>query len=231
MLEIIMKKVAGFILTILLTTSFAFAQGAVDGSSPQGENLKVPEGWEWRFDKAGAEVSVGSDAEAADIFFVNMTPGWHITSGPAGIYYHPKNNATGDYTLNSKIYLFDTKGRNREAFGLFMGGESLKKENQSYVYFLLRNTGEYLIKQRTGSETSTIKGWTKTDAMKMFTEETESSAENDFQVKVSGNELTFSLNGKVLTTIEKGSLNTDGIYGFRVNHSINLHISSLEKTK
>lgn len=226
-----MKKVSGVILTILLTTSFAFAQGAVDGSSPQGENPKVPEGWEWRFDKADAEVTVGADAETADIFFVNMTPGWHITSGPAGIYYHPKNSATGDYTLKSKIYLFDTKGRNREAFGLFMGGENLKKENQSYVYFLLRNTGEYLIKQRTGSETSTIKGWTKTDAMNMFTEETESSAENDFQVKVSDNELTFSLNGKVLTTIEKGNFNTDGIYGFRVNHSINLHISSLEKTK
>lgn len=226
-----MKKAVGFILSVLLTSTFAFAQGNVDGSKPQGENQKVPEGWEWRFDKASAEVTVGSDAESADIFFVNMTPGWHITTGPAGIYYHPKNSATGDFAIESKIYLFDTKGRNREAFGLFLGGENLKGEDQSYVYFLLRNTGEYLIKKRTGSETSTIKGWTKTDAMNMFTEETESSAENDFQVKVSGNELTFFLNGTTLTTVEKGNLNTDGIYGFRVNHSINLHISSLEKTK
>ena len=78
---------------------------------------------------------------------------------------------------------------------------------------------------------STIKGWTKTDAMKMFTTETESSAENNFQVRVAGGEMTFSLNGEVLTSMEKGDLNTDGQYGFRVNHSVNLHISSLKVEK
>ena len=223
-----MKKVSGIILAALLTTSLSFAQNAADGSKPQGENLKVPNGWEWRFDKADADVNVGSDSESADVFFVNMTPGWHITTGPAGIYYHSDNKAEGDFTLDSKIYLFDTKGRNREAFGVFIGGQSLKSDDQSYVYFLLRNTGEFLIKKRTGSETSTIQGWTKAENMNMFTEETESSAENDFQVKVSGNEIAFLLNGEILSTFEKGELNTDGHYGFRVNHSINLHISSLK---
>lgn len=203
------------------------AQDKPDGSKPQGENLKVPEGWEWRFDKAGAEVTVGSDAESSEIYFVNMTPGWHITTGPAGIYFHPENKVTGDFTLDSKIYLFDTEGRNREAFGLFIGGKNLKADNQSYIYFLVRNTGEFLIKKRTGSETSTIQGWTKSDAINLFTEETESSAENDFQVQVSGDELIFSMNGKVLASMEKGDLSTNGQYGFRVNHSINLHISSL----
>ena len=45
-----MKKATGFILTVLLSTSLAFAQGMADGSKPQGENLKTPRGWEWRFD-------------------------------------------------------------------------------------------------------------------------------------------------------------------------------------
>lgn len=223
-----MKKVATLIVSFVVLSSMAFAQGVADGSKPQGENLKVPEGWEWRFDKSGAEVAVGSDAESADIYFVNMTPGWHITTGPAGIYYHPENKTKGDFTLDSKVYLFDTKGRDREAFGLFVGGNDLKSENQSYVYFLVRNTGEYLIKKRTGSETSTIQGWTKSDAINLFTDETESSAENNFQVKVSGDELTFSINGKTLLSMKKGDINTDGQYGFRVNHSINLHISSLK---
>jgi hypothetical protein len=226
-----MKKVTGFILAVLLTTSFSVAQNAADGSKPQGENLKVPDGWEWRFDKAGADVEVSSDSESADVFFVNMTPGWHITTGPAGIYYHSDNKTEGDFTLDSKIYLFDTKGRNREAFGLFIGGQNLKSDDQSYVYFLLRNTGEFLIKKRTGSETSTIQGWAKAESMNMFTDETESSAENNFQVKVSGNTISFSLNGKTLSTLEKGDLNTNGHFGFRVNHSINLHISSLILTK
>ena len=224
----VMKKLVTVFLSVIVLTSLAIAQDKADGSKPQGENLKVPEGWEWRFDKADAEVSVGSDAEASDIFFVNMTPGWHITTGPAGIYYNTVNKAEGDYTLDSKIYLFDTKGRNREAFGLFIGGQDLKSETQSYVYFLVRNTGEFLIKKRMGDETETIQGWTKSDAINLFTEETESSAENNFQVKVSGDMLTFSMNGEILASIDKEDLDTDGIYGFRVNHSINLHISSLK---
>jgi hypothetical protein len=221
-----MKKVSLILCSVLILSAIAVAQERPDGSKPQGENQKVPQGWQWRFDKA-TDVNVGSDAENADVFFVNMTPGWHITSGPAGIYHHPKNVAKGDFTLDSKIYLFDTKGRNREAFGLFIGGKNLENDKQSYVYFLVRNTGEFLIKRRMGSETETLMSWTKSDAINLFTEETESSAENDFQVKVSGDSITFSMNGSELATMNKGDLNTEGKYGFRVNHSINLHISSL----
>lgn len=223
-----MKKLATVFLSVMVLTSLVIAQDKADGSKPQGENLQVPEGWEWRFDKADAEVSVGSDAEASDIFFVNMTPGWHITTGPAGIYYNPVNKAEGDYTLDSKIYLFDTKGRNREAFGLFIGGKNLDSDEQTYIYFLIRNTGEFLIKKRMGAETETINGWAKATSMNMYTEETESSAENDFQVKIADGNIHFTLNGEELATIEKGDINTDGLYGFRVNHSINLHISSLK---
>ncbi len=223
-----MKKFSLFVSIIFFGSSLIVAQGGPDGSKSQGENLKVPEGWEWRFDRVSAEeVNVGADAESADIFFVNMTPGWHITTGPAGIYYHEENMAEGDFTLSSTIYLFDTKGRNREAFGLFIGGENLDGEDQSYTYFLIRNTGEFLIKRRMGEETSVVQSWTKTDAMNMFTDETESSAQNDFEIKVRGDEVTFSLNGELLSSFEKGDIATEGVYGFRVNHAINLHISSL----
>lgn len=225
-----MKKLAFPILLLLLlcTPNLLMAQnGGPDGSSPQGENLQVPEGWEWRFDRSN-DVTVGADAEKSDIYFVNMTPGWHITTGPGGIYYHLENNALGAYELTASIYLFDTMGRNREAFGLFFGGKDLKNEEQSYVYFLIRNTGEYLIKRRVGTETENIQGWTDTDAMNLFTEETESSVKNDFKVKVSNENMTFYLNEAELVTLPKNNLNTDGKYGLRVNHSINLHVSSLK---
>ena len=222
-----MKKFGVFFLTVAILSTLTIAQDRPDGSKPQGENFKVPEGWEWRFDKAGADINVGSDIDSSDIYFVNMTPGWHLTTGPAGIYYHQMNKVEGDFTLNSKIYLFDTKGRDREAFGLFVGGKDLKTDSQSYIYFLVRNTGEFLIKKRTGSETSTVQGWTKSDDINLFTEETEDSAENDFQVKVSNDKLIFSMNGKTLASVDKGDMDTNGFYGFRVNHSINLHISSL----
>ena len=206
-----MRKITLTILLLFITTSVMIAQKVgPDGSSPQGQNLQVPEGWEWRFDHSDTEVNVGSDPESSDVYFVNMTPGWHITTGPGGIYYHNENNV------------------DREAFGLFFGGADLKNENQSYLYFLIRNTGEYLIKKRIGEETETIQGWTKTEAMNLFTDQTEYSAQNDFKVKASGDKLSFYLNGVELTTYDKSGFTTDGIYGLRVNHSINLHISSLK---
>ncbi len=222
-----MKKLLFYLTFVALSSTISVAQGP-DGSAPQGENLKVPEGWDWRFDRVSAEeVNIGSDPESADVYFVNMTPGWHITTGPAGIYYHEDNNAEGDFTLSSTTYLFDTKGRNREAFGLFIGGENLDNDNQSYLYFLLRNTGEFLIKRRIGDETFVVNNWTKTSAMNIFTDETESSAENNFEIKVHGDEVMFSLNGELISSFEKGDLPTNGKYGLRVNHSINLHISDI----
>ena len=226
-----MKHLLLFLSLFLITTGSLAAQGMPDPQVPQGENLKVPEGWKVRLDRPNSEVVIGDDAESADIFFVNMTPGWHLTTGPAGIFYHPASTVEGDFTLQATTYLFDTKGRNREGFGVFIGGSDLDGDNQRYIYFLLRNTGEYLIKERVGSETKLLQGWTKTDAMTMFTEETESTAQNDFVIDVKGDEVTFMLNGTALTTMPRSKVQPDGIFGLRVNHSVNLHISDLTLAK
>lgn len=222
-----MKKVALLALSVFLISTVLVAQDRIDGTTPQGENLKVPEGWELRLDKPNPEVIIGDDSETADILFINMTPGWHITTGPAAIFYHPNNTVTGNYTISTEFHLYNPEGRNREAFGVFFGGKNLDKENQQYVYFLIRNTGEYLVKTRSGAETANIQGWTATDAMHKFTEETETSAENTFAVEVSPDKVTFYLNDTELTSIPSKGVETDGLYGMRVNHSNDVHVSSL----
>ncbi len=226
-----MKKLTTAFVVLTFLCTGLIAQNRPDGSTPQGEDLKVPEGWSVRLDHPNVETKIGDDSETADIYFVNMTPGWHITTGPSAIFYHPENTVSGNYNIKSKIYLFDTKGRNREAFGMIFGGKNLDKENQEYVYFLIRNTGEYLIKTRAGSETATIKGWTATDAMTMFTDKTESTAENNFEVNISAEKITFYLNDQKLTSIPSEGISTDGIFGLRVNHSNNLHIATLVATQ
>ncbi len=73
-----------------------------------------PQDWTVRFDRA--------DAKDSALFFVTMTPGWHITTGPAGILYDPSRTATGTFRVESEIFLFDPGDRHREAFGVFFGG-------------------------------------------------------------------------------------------------------------
>lgn len=223
-----MKRLVHLIIFTVLSSTVVFAQNMPDPNKPQGENLEVPEGWNVRLDHADHEAVISSNPDSADIYFVNMTPGWHITTGPAGIFYHPANEAMGGYTLHSTIHYFDPKGRNREGYGVFMGGKDLDNDDQSYIYFLLRNTGEYLIKERRGEETGVIQGWTASDAIKVYEEgEKASSVKNELKVAVSDDMLTFYINGTEVASMEKGSLETDGKFGMRLNHSVNLHVSDL----
>lgn len=226
-----MKILIRSTLMVLLCSSFALAQNRPDPEVPQGVNLQVPEGWEVRLDRNMEDVIIGSDPDSSDIYFVNMTPGWHITSGPAAIYYHPSNMASGDFELSAVLHLFDPGNRNREAFGIFVGGERLKDDDQSYLYFLIRNTGEFLIKERMGTETKVIQDWTSSDSINLYTDDLEdASAQNTLKASVSESNLMFYINGTEVATVPATNYSTDGLYGLRVNHSINLHISDLAYT-
>lgn len=194
-----------------------------DPDKPVPENLAVPSEWEVRLDNPDDDVTIGADSESSDIYFVNMKPGWHITTGPRAIFWHPASDAEGTYRAHTKIYLFDPEGRN-EAFGLFFGGQNLKEENQTYTYFLLRNSGEYLIKKRIGDDTEVVKDWTKTTAMSVYDESTESSVPNTLSIEVGEDEVRFFVNGEQVDTMPKDGLDTEGFVGLRVNHRLNLHI-------
>jgi hypothetical protein len=205
------------------------AQDRPDPNMPQGTNLEVPEGWEIRLDREMEDVIISSNPSEADIYFVNMTPGWHITTGPAGIFYHPSNTASGNFTVTSELHFFDPGDRNREGYGIFIGGSDLQGEDQSYIYFLLRNTGEFLVKQRIGEETEVLQNWTPSSAIiKYESGVTEnSSVMNVLEVAVVGNAISFSINDEEVASVNSSELTTDGIFGLRANHSVNLHISDL----
>jgi hypothetical protein len=224
-----MKTVLSLVLIGTLYSSFALAQDRPDPNMPQGTNLEVPEGWEVHLDHEMPEVVISSDPDSADIYFVNMTPGWHITTGPAGIFYHPANTASGNFTIKSELHFFEPGDRNREAYGVFLGGSDLEGEDQYYVYFLIRNTGEFLIKERMGMETALLQGWTSSSAIIKYepgvTEN--SSVMNTLSVNVSNNDVSFYINDDEVASMNTSDMKTSGTFGLRVNHSINLHISDL----
>jgi len=197
-----------------------------DPHTPQGENLQVPEGWVVRLDKPDPDVSIGA-MEDNDIYFVNMTPGWHITAHQRAIFYHPANTVEGNFTAKASIFLFDPGQRDREGFGIFVGGKNLDGDAQSYVYFLLRNTGDFLIKRRTGSETSVVVDWAHTDAMKVHAHDGTDSVLNDLAVKADEESVRFLVNGTEVAKVPRADLDVDGIFGLRVNHGLNVHVSDL----
>lgn len=181
-----------------------------------GQENDRPEGWMARFDHAGTPDSA--------LFFVSMEPGWHVTTGPRVILYNPSMTAAGEYRLTSEILVFPDPGR--EAFGIFFGGENLERDNQSYLYFLIRNTGSYLVKHRAGNETHTILPWTEHSAIATL-EGGEDPVKNVLVIDAGADEVGFYVNGEMVNSLPRSDLRVDGVVGLRVNHNLNLHVTSL----
>ncbi len=170
-----------------------------------------------------------ADADMSGVTFVSMTPGWHITSGPAAIYYPSASTASGHFSVESEIFLFDPDGR-REAFGIFVGGADLQGEGQRYVYFLIRPTGEFLIKERNGEETSVLVEWTAHDAIVPWSAKgpDDETVANVLSVMAGGETVSFMVNGTEVVSLPRADVRPDGIVGLRVNHAVNVHVSSLD---
>ncbi|MDE2730777.1 MAG: hypothetical protein OXM02_07715 [Bacteroidota bacterium] len=215
------------VLMLLVVPTLTFAQP--DPNEPEGDDLTTPPSWKVRLDRPNPEATIGSAQGEVDIWFVNMTPGWHITTGPAAIFYHPESTASGNFRLEATIHLFDP-GERREAYGVFMGGTDLEGENISYDYFLLRNTGQYLIKRRTGEETSLIQDWSDAESVANFGPDTEGSVENHLSVAVMAEEVVFSVNGVEVARAPRAEVHTEGMAGLRINHALNVHVSDFSVT-
>lgn len=180
-----------------------------------------PEGWVHRFDHPGADAS-GLD-------FVAMPPGWHVTTGPAAILYDPSTRAGGTFRLESEIFLFDP-GERREAFGVFFGGSDLEGPEVAYDYFLIRRTGEYLVKRRRGDETEVLREWTRHPAILRWEDREEGGAtvRNVLAVEAGAEEVRFLVNGETVATLLADEVRTEGVVGLRVNHGLNLHVARLD---
>lgn len=188
-----------------------------------GNEGKRPIGWRVRYD-AGEHAGHGADS----ISFVQMTPGFHATTaGAAAILWHPDSVARGSYTVESTIFLFPTKGRDREGYGLFIGGQQLDGDAQQYVYFLLRNDGRFLVKTRTGATTRVMQDWTPHAAIKRQTGS--DAVQNDLRVTAGSDSVRFAVNGTVVATVPTTRLMVDGVFGLRLNHAVNAHVSRIAR--
>ncbi|NIR44331.1 MAG: hypothetical protein GWN99_00215 [Gemmatimonadetes bacterium] len=181
----------------------------------QESQQERPADWKVRFDNPAPD-------DAID--FVTMAPGWHVTTGPRAILYKPSQVASGAYRLESTIHLFPSS--RREGFGVFVGGENLDGPNQSYLYFLIRGDGHYLIKHRAGDETQVIVPWTEHEAI-VGHEGQEGTAENTLAIECSGESVDFYVNGQKVNSLPRSEMDVEGVVGLRVNHRLDIHVAGL----
>jgi len=206
--------------TLLLTLTalvLAVPAGAQQRATADPDNKvegggKFPAGWSARVDR---------DQPADKVVFRSMAGGFHATMGPAAVFYNAKNARSGDYKVAARFV--QTKApAHPEAYGLVLGGKNLDKADQQYSYFLVRGNGQYFIATRKGAERTVVSNWTASDAI---TKQDEAGkAANVLGAEVKGNEVIFTVNGKEVARRPKSEILTDGVFGYRVNHNLDVHI-------
>jgi hypothetical protein len=188
---------------------------------------QAPKGWMVRADRS----TQASDPDAAgDIKITTMGTGLHAVNPSAAVYWNPANTAKGTYTVKGNFTLMKPSGHNNY-YGLIFGGNDLGAANQNYLYFLIAQDGSWLVKHRAGDATHTIGAKTPNDAIKKPGADGKST--NALEVRVLADKIDFAVNGTVVYTAPKTGMAaaTDGIYGIRVNHLLELHIDGFGLAK
>ena len=176
-------------------------------------------GWQSRLDR-------GDDAYTV-LSFMPMGDGVHAaTAGRGGaIFWRSGDTHSGDYTISASFTQME-QSDHPNAYGLVLGGSNLSGENQQYTYFVIRETGEYLIKKRMGSETPDVVSWTSNAAINQL--DAQGRSTNVLSVEVGASQVRFLVNGTEVSSQPRSAVDTDGVAGLRVNHLLNVHIDALQ---
>jgi hypothetical protein len=189
---------------------------------------QAPKGWKLRADRSTS----ASDPDAAgNIKFLAMGTGFHATNPQAAVYWNPAHTAAGDYTLKGSFTLLKPSGHTNY-YGLVFGGSDLEGPNQNYLYFLVAQDGTWLIKRREGDKT------TQNVAEKAASEAVRKpdgtgKSTNALELRVTAKQIDYLVNGTTVHTTPRTGLTakTDGIYGIRVNHQLEVQIEGFGLSK
>lgn len=203
--------------TLLLFLPFAAASLAAQPVAKDAPSTYAPpEGWTIRLDDKDRA------AGAAATKFTTMGSGFHVTSGPAAIYYRAADAQTGAFAVSAGFGQRKAPAH-PEAYGIFYGGRNLQEAAQEYFYYLVRGDGSYYVAHRAGAEVHTLVPWTKHAAVNAQNEA--GIASNVLTVDVTADSVHLLANQKRVQSFSRRQMSaTDGQVGLRVNHGLDVHI-------
>jgi len=177
----------------------------------------LPEGWSVRPDRGTAnQINV---TLAGDVY--------HFAMGPAGTFYRSDWTKSGGYQFSAR--LTQTKAPTHPiSYGLMMGGSDLAGATQTYTYFLVRNQGEYYIANREGDKRPvTVVTWTAHPAI--VKQGADGRQTNTLGIQPQGDDVIFTVNGTEVTGLPKSKVHTDGMYGFRIGHNLDVDVDQVKR--
>jgi hypothetical protein len=183
-------------------------------------------GWKVRADRS---TSATDPDGAGKIQFMAMGKGFHAINPQAAVYWNPANTAKGAYTVKGTFTLNEPSGHNNY-YGLVFGGSNLEGADQTYLYFLIAQDGSFLVKRRVG-DAKTDNVVAKTPHASIKKPEANGKSTNVLEARVLADKVDYVVNGTVVGSSPKAGMTTDGIWGIRVNHLLNVTIDEIGVTR
>jgi hypothetical protein len=208
-----MRPISIIALTTLLAAPLA-AQGADPDKKVAGGGT-LPTGWSAHLDRATASL--------ADVKFAPMGGGLHVTTGPAVILWKETDAVKGPF--HTLATFTQTKAPTHpEAYGVIVAGKDLSTATPSYLYFIIRGDGKFMINKMAGGTRTTIVDWTENAAV--VKQDAAGKATNKLEIdgKVDPGKIAFKVNGKVVHEMPAAGVDLNGAVGLRVNHNLDLHV-------
>jgi hypothetical protein len=180
-------------------------------------------GWQGKADPGNKQGLTVNDSK-----FAPEGSGFHITTGPAGIFWNPENTAKGDFTVKATFKEPKQTINHPHPFGVFIGGSQLDTETPSMLYCVAYRDGTFIVRQFAAGKVNTIVRKTPNDAvMKAAGPDAEVTQEVGWNVK--GSRADCVINGKVVWGAEKSEIpgfSSDGQTGIRVSHNSDATVSN-----
>ena len=198
------------------------APAAVPRNADPDHNVQggaLPAGWSGRTDRG---------QPLANAKFEAMGGGWHVTTGPAVILYRGEaDKVAAGAPFHTLATFTQTKApAHPEAYGMFVGGNALEAEGQSYIYVLVRGDGAYMIKKRVGAQVTAVVDWTPSPAV--VKADSAGKATNKIEITAQDGKIKFTINGTDVHTMTATAAEAAGVIGLRVNHNLDVHVAGFE---
>ncbi len=221
-------RIAAFLTLAALATSSAAAQDT-DRSVKDG-GIKVA-GWKGRVDRRPA--SQGKTIN--DSKFVATDGGFRISVGPAGNFWNPANTAKGNYEVSATFKEHKMAASHPHSYGIFIGGADLESDNETLAYCIVYGNGTFAVKTFHGAKVTTLVP-PEANAALHQADATTGESTNVVGWRVQGDKASCVVNGTEVKSFAKAELigpdkltSTDGGFGIRVSHNLELTVTGLAK--
>lgn len=192
--------------------------------------IEVP-GWRGRVDRR----PLAQGRTINDSRVVAVPGGMRMSIGPAAIFWNPANVAKGNYEVKATFHEHKMAMDHPHAYGIFIGGNDLESDTETLLYCIVYGNGTYAVKTFHGAKVTNLVDREPHEAIRKAGSDGETT--NEIGVRVEGDKVSCVVNGTEIRSFSKSEViapdrlqSTDGIYGIRVSHNVELTVTGLTMT-